>query len=152
MLHRTLDDEKAYSQICRCLQVNIKVWQADCVIFLQYSRYNLSNFYCCYLPDTRSHGGWFATCLKIGPSYMNNDSSVSRTHCMAWGVLLNLLLPVWIRCQILRCWSNSLASKKSLVLLLSRIPILYDERRTSSRFFIPCWVFFTVKKAAKLAV
>ena len=36
--------------------------------------------------------------------------------------------------------------------VLSLIPILYDERMTSSRLFIPCWVFFTVKNAAKLAV
>ena len=84
----------------------------------------LSNFYCYYIPDIRSHGGWFATRLKIGPSYMNNDSSVSRTHCMAWGVLLNLLLPVSIRCQILRCWSYSLALKKCSMAVLSRIPTL----------------------------
>ena len=130
-------------------------------IFFSLNRYNamccdgntlINCCFCYYLPDMRSHGGWFAAYLKTGPSLMNNDSSVSRTHFTPWDALLNRLLPVWIRFQILRCWSYSLASKKFLMLLLSSIPTLYDERRTSPRLFIPCWLFFTVKKAAKLAV
>ena len=69
-----------------------------------------------YLPTVRSQGGWLATCLRIGPSSINTNSSLSRTQQLPSDALRAMVFSASILCQIFLWVSYWLVLKASWTL------------------------------------
>ena len=75
-----------------------------------------------FLPTVRSQGGWLAIYLIVGPSSINTNSCLLRTHWTPSDTLLTAVSPVWILYQIFLYVSYWLVLKTSYVLPASSTP------------------------------